>query len=1038
MMKIKLLKNWWMVIEVGILFIFSLVPLLWLSNGVILGHDSGFRLNFLTYYQDLLYSWNKSGNFGSDWSLYHGFLLIQLPETIFMFLTHSFALGQKLTFIYWFFLMGISMYILMSSLFPDKKKWPLRLFASMFYMYNFFLLQGWFIAERAKFSLYAASPLALLILYNVFIRNAPVLKSAILFSLVYFFLNGGGSPPLYGGTMTLLIASFVIFTVFRIRKQGFSGLLFGVKSGVVFLLTALGTNLYWLIPQVGLYRSSYANALGATGGVEGLLSWEKIISKYASYANLFRFQGIPDWYNNPIHQYANAFLTNPILIVASVVPVLVIAFGLLSGKIRNEKSNIKVFLLVVLVIYVIGLFFTSGSHAPFGAIYEYLMRHVPGFAIFRSSFYKFGPVLWFCGAILTGYYFSVFLEGVKKEKTRFVLGCIGILLLVLYHYPYFVSNIFRFHEFFSTRVNVPEYVKTTADFVNTHTSSQDTLLMLPELNPGFYGTLMDTYSWGYFSLDLLPRNSMNRSIVANDHSAGNLINSLYTFLYDDKREAFTTILGKMGIKNILWRDDVRYNEQYKDARKKDVYLANLLSYTPQILHISDDWYVYRIDTNNFTPLISTPTKIELSLDTVDNYGLRLTMDAHDRNIVDRVYSEGVNSIASLSDKIVVEAKCQFCGKNDFEQRVSALPAPHLKYLPDSLVFPYMMKRESQLLENPQLTVPQRIDVQLSRLNTRVSLFAYYDEQADTGNGNQKLSELITEYEQIGNDIKSILPTFEDNEKNEYATRILMFLEAHKKYLLEQQITSDNKSKTADLVNYVQLVISQIRPYAWITEDQNDLRYTFILRDDGIYSLDFANQFGNAKSVRIDDQEVSDIYAIKMQKGFHRLQVIGSHVTEGYAPIVFITNTLAVSLTKTPHVTFREINPTRYVVHIEDATTPFVLAFSQQFSRDWKVYRSSSGVATGRTESQTGVGTNPQATNSFFVGDILNDAKRQPVPEYLHFQVNGFANGWLIDQTGDGYDLIIQYAPQYWFYAGVLMSGIFILLEFAYLMSKKDI
>lgn len=1038
MIKFNFLKNKQTLIEVGILLVLSLVPLLWLSNGVILGHDSGFRLNFLTYYQDLLYSWNKAGNFGSDWSLYHGFLLIQLPETIFMFLTNSFSLGQKLTFIYWFFLMGISMYILMNSLFFDKKKWPLRLFASVFYMYNFFLLQGWFIAERAKFSLYVASPLALLILYNVFIKNASILKSAILFSFVYFFLNGGGSPPLYGGTITLLIASFIVFTIFKIRQQGLKGLLFGIKSGVVFMITVIGTNFYWLLPQIGLFQSSYSNALGATGGVEGLLSWEKIISKYASYANLFRFQGIPDWYNNPIHQYANAFLTNPILIIASVIPIGVISFGLLSGKMRNEKFNIKIFLLVVLVIYVIGLFFTSGSHAPFGVVYEYLMRHVPGFAIFRSSFYKFGPVVWFSGAILTGYYFNSFLEAVKKKRTQFVLGGIGILLLLLYNYPFFISNIFRFHEFFSTRVQVPEYVKTTANFVNSNVSSQDKLLMLPELNPGFYGTLMDTYQWGYFSLDLLPRNTMNSPIIANDHTAGNLVNSLYKSLYDDKREAFIKILGKMGIRYVLWRDDVRYNEQYKDARKKDVYFANLLSYKPQMIQSSGDWYVYRIDANDFTPLISSPKNIELSLDTIDNYGLRLAMDANDRNIVDHVYSEGINSIASLSDKTVVEAKCQFCGKNDFEQRVASLPVPSLKYLPDSFLFPYMMKRESKLLENPHLTTPQRIDTQLSKLNARISLFVYYDEKVDTNNSVQQLSTLIKEYEQIISDIRSSLHTLKDNEKNEYATRILMFLEVHKKYLLEKQTKSENKSEFVLLLNYIQSETSQIRPFAWITEGQNDLRYTFTVTDEGMYSLEFANQLGNAKSVRIDDMEVVDIHAIKIQKGFHRLQIIGSQVTEGYAPIIFITKKQTDPVLTIPSLIFQEINPTRYVVHVEHATTPFVLALSQQFNRGWKVYRSSSHVLSGTEELKISDISQLQTKKNFFTSNILKDVQDEFVPEYLHFQINGFANGWLIDQTGDNYDLIIQYTPQYLFYIGVFMSGIFILLEVLYLIIKKQV
>jgi len=47
------------VCEIICLLLLSLTPLLWLKSGeVVMGHDSGFRINFIPYYKSLLFAWN--------------------------------------------------------------------------------------------------------------------------------------------------------------------------------------------------------------------------------------------------------------------------------------------------------------------------------------------------------------------------------------------------------------------------------------------------------------------------------------------------------------------------------------------------------------------------------------------------------------------------------------------------------------------------------------------------------------------------------------------------------------------------------------------------------------------------------------------------------------------------------------------------------------------------------------------------------------------------------------------------------------------
>lgn len=71
------------------------------------------------------------------------------------------------------------------------------------------------------------------------------------------------------------------------------------------------------------------------------------------------------------------------------------------------------------------------------------------------------------------------------------------------------------------------------------------------------------------------------------------------------------------------------------------------------------------------------------------------------------------------------------------------------------------------------------------------------------------------------------------------------------------------------------------------------------------------------------------------------------------------------------ISYQKINPAKYIVHIKNSS-PFVLVFSELFNDVW------------------------QASNESNV--------------YKHFRANFYANGWLINSTGES-DIIIEYLPQ---------------------------
>lgn len=113
-----------------------------------------------------------------------------------------------------------------------------------------------------------------------------------------------------------------------------------------------------------------------------------------------------------------------------------------------------------------------------------------------------------------------------------------------------------------------------------------------------------------------------------------------------------------------------------------------------------------------------------------------------------------------------------------------------------------------------------------------------------------------------------------------------------------------------------------------------------------------------------------------------------------------------------NISFIKINPSRYILHIDESTVPNLLTFSESFDRGWKAYI----TETQKTKEQK---------NIFFDGNTFVTWGKTPIPENRHFLVNGYANGWFILPEDlakkTSYDIIIDYYPQRLFYVGIIFT-----------------
>jgi hypothetical protein len=126
----------------------------------------------------------------------------------------------------------------------------------------------------------------------------------------------------------------------------------------------------------------------------------------------------------------------------------------------------------------------------------------------------------------------------------------------------------------------------------------------------------------------------------------------------------------------------------------------------------------------------------------------------------------------------------------------------------------------------------------------------------------------------------------------------------------------------------------------------------------------------------------------------------------------------------PQIRFQRINPTRYLVQVRNAESPFMLVFADRYSPEWKLYQ-----ASDRSDDIVPV-------MSYLDGEVVEGAEetifltprmmetwvKSSLSEDFHLKVNGYANGWYLTNVGN-YDLIVEYRPQRLFHLGLMITAL---------------
>ncbi len=413
--------RWWPIIV--IFFLSALVTLINLGlQKDIVGNDAGVGVMFPKTLHDLtFYTWNSSDapgrmNLTSSLNLNWKSLILLLHAIGF-----SSVFVPRFIFFLFFFVSGTGMYLFLRTVFHfllKENKSNYIVFGcftgALFYMFNHYSM--WI----TSFPIYPyhLSYMFLPWVLAFFVRNVfgkTSLVYAVLFTIVLSFM-GGGNPS---NTLSALLLMLIMFLYFYknipdIRKKV---IFLCIPVGILFLALTV----YVWLPMIFQGNSPYDSEILSSN----FLGPIQLHSTYASFPNIFLLGGSVAWH---IFPYYDTYIYSPFFIVLGF---LIIIFALAS-LISHRHAKVKLFFLIV---FVVSLFLTKGTHPPFREFFLALFTNIPYYGIFRALYPKFA----FYGVLSVSVFLSLQVFELASKKLFFTIS----LLLMLYHFPFFTGQVLQ-------------------------------------------------------------------------------------------------------------------------------------------------------------------------------------------------------------------------------------------------------------------------------------------------------------------------------------------------------------------------------------------------------------------------------------------------------------------------------------------------------------------------------------------------------------------------------------------------------------------
>ena len=606
------------------------------------------------------------------------------------------------------------------------------------------------------------------------------------------------------------------------------------------------------------------------------------------------------------------------------------------------RRNLNKFSIYFALIAVLGLFLSKGVADPFGGLFEYIFMNFTPFQVYRNPFEKLTFIATLGYSILFGLGLSSLIEWIKKNVRNIIAGVelpklsisatvlICFLVSGIYVWPMWTGTLFMSGQYPQNNPEVGYYVKVPAYYeeLNEWLKHQDRkdygLLILPLTGLGI------TYDWEYGysgtvpGIELFDKPSIPGYVQETIPHLSNLTHAIDNALL--KTDEFWKILALTNIKYVIVSWDRNYTA--RPGTLPPSLISKALNYT-QTASIKGGL----VDTN------SSAVK-------------QLTY-----SVADIVYVWGGKETKHSLD--LYDTK-----QSNFSIVFSGLPEVWPEEFKHRIAFNYLLSGDSKNWSDANYL--------LIWLKSNVTLSAWIGVPDDYGNGYSWLIRLDKD-------------------------------DVNKWRLLVLPLNLPDKSKG-------QLNLASVKSLNFYFGFDENVPFSIktggIFVDKGMLKkakyINYVRSFGKLDVYELQDNRfLGKIYATNrfmILKDFQEL--INTLEDESFIPgevVAFLKSQSDVNNVEflssleldeehyIPELVYKQVNPTRYIVSVKNATKPYFLILSQTYHPQWKAFINSEEISTK-----------------------------------YHFITNGYANAWYVNKCGS-YTITIEFYPRRYIELGSLTS-----------------
>lgn len=298
-----------------------------------------------------------------------------------------------------------------------------------------------------------------------------------------------------------------------------------------------------------------------------------------------------------------------------------------------------------------------------------------------------------------------------------------------------------------------------------------------------------------------------------------------------------------------------------------------------------------------------------------------------------------------------------------------------------------------------------------------------------------------------------MPTIASNTGDLYYAPMLIGKET------EKITTNRSVGKILSLLNVKYIVLHRdtkweyIRDHPWWFDTKPSKLDSFLYSLSQEQYIMPSNSFGELDFYKMSDVYfLPHIYTAQAQLMVPELQnfssaIESSNFVPGYQNIIVLDQNQnrsvpQINSTTRPTIFFQKINPTKYIVKVENANEPFWLTFSESYQPGWRAYINTDLNKCNPIASYTSLNIMEcQSESKFFEFKDITRIFDQSIPENDHFVVNSYANGWYIDPqqiaTGKDFTITLYFKPQTYSYFALIISGLALITCLCYLYYGAD-